>query len=165
MPEKKVCVVFDDGSRKILCGNEFDRELEEYAIALEQEAMDISFSDYSALIRECNTDRGTQFYNNTKNKDGERNKNRFEEFLEKNNIKHIPSRRNHPQTNGKEERWFRTYEENRHRFETFKEFIDWYNNRIHLGLSRKEGITPNEAIRFKLQPEAILGLFFRRFGS
>ena len=82
--------------------------------------------------------------------------------MQENNIKHIPSRRNHPQTNGKEERWFRTYEENRHKFKSFNEFIKWYNDRIHLGLSRKEGITPNEMIINKLQPESILGLFFRQ---
>jgi len=74
------------------------------------------------------------------------------------------SRRNHPQTNGKEERWFRTYNEKRREFRSFKEFIDWYNNTIHLGLDRKKGVTPNEAILNKLRPESLLGLFFRRLG-
>ena len=161
---KKVCSIIDDASRKILCGGEFDNEYEEHAIALMKEAIKIAHRDYSAIIRECNSDKGSQFYNNTKDKDGERNKNEFELFLEKNNIKHIPSRRKHPQTNGKEERWFGTYEKKRMLFKTFKEFIDWYNgDKLNLGLSRQEGITPNEAMGFKLQPEAILGLFFRRF--
>ena len=162
IPGKKVCSIIDDASRKILCGDEFDRELEEYTIGLMNKAIEIAFKDYSSVIFSCNTDRGPQFYNNTKNRDGERNKNEFEKFLEKNNIKHIPSRRSHPQTNGKQERWFRTYEENRMKFKTFEEFVDWYNNSIHLGLSRKEGITPNEATLFKLRSEALLGLFFRR---
>ena len=87
----------------------------------------------------------------------------FELFLEEQGINHIPSRRNHPQTNGKNERWFRTYEENRGKFKTFKEFVDWYNDRIHLGLNRRKGVTPNEAIGFKLQSGSIIGLFFRRF--
>lgn len=160
---KHVCVVEDDASRKILCGNEFDRELEDYTIMLMEQATSIADNDYSAVIRECNTDKGSQFYANKKTNEGEKAKSRFEIFLDERGIKHIPSRRQHPQTNGKEERWFRTYEENRIKFKTFKEFIVWYNNRINLGLSRKEGITPNEAIGFKLQPEAILGLFFRRF--
>lgn len=163
IPGKHVSVVEDDASRKIIDGDEFDRELEDYAIMLMKQAIKISFKDYSAVIRECNTDKGSQFYANKKTNEGEKAKSRFEIFLEELGIKHIPSRRKHPQTNGKEERWFRTYEEHRLKFKTFKEFIDWYNNRIHLGLSRKEGITPNEAIGFKLQPEAILGLFFRRF--
>jgi len=161
-PGKHVCSVIDDASRKVLCGGEFDNEYEEHAIALMKEAIKIAYRDYSSVIRECNSDKGSRFYNNTKNKDGERNKNEFELFLEANNIKHIPSRRKHPQTNGKEERWFRTYEEKRMLFKTFKEFIKWYNHKLNLGLSRKEGITPNEAMIFKLQPEAILGLFFRR---
>ena len=160
---KHVCSIIDDASRNIICGGEFDNEYEKYAIKLMRQAIKMAYEKYSSVIRECNSDKGSQFYNNTKNKEGERNKNEFELFLEMNNINHITSRRNHPQTNGKEERWFRTYEENRHKFKSFKEFMDWYNNMIHLGLSRKEGITPNEAIGFKLQPEAVLGLFFRRF--
>ncbi len=163
IPGKKVCVVIDDTSRNIICGDEFDNEYEEYAIRLMDEAIKKAYKEYSSVIRECNSDKGSQFYNNTKNKDGKRNKNEFEIFLERNNIKHITSRRKHPQTNGKNERWFGTYEKKRMLFKTFKEFIDWYNNdKLNLGLSRKEGITPNEAIGFKLQPGAILGLFFRR---
>lgn len=160
---RHVCVVEDDASRKILCGDEFDRELEEYTMMLMDQAINISDKNYSAVIIECNTDKGSQFYANKKTNEGEKAKSRFEIFLEKQNIKHIPSRRKHPQTNGKEERWFGTYEKKRMLFKTFKEFINWYNNKINLGLSRKRGITPNEAIGFKLQPEAILGLFFRRF--
>ena len=160
---KQVCILIDDASRKVISGGEFDNALEEHAIKIVKDGIKIAYRDYSSVWKQMNTDKGSQFYTNKKNSDGERNKNEFELFLEKNNIKHIPSRRNHPQTNGKNERWFRTYEENRGRYKTFKEFIDWYNDKIHLGLSRKEGITPNEAIGFKLQPEAILGLFFRRF--
>jgi putative transposase len=159
---KQVCVVIDDASRNIICGGEFDNAEGEHAIQLMKKAIKIAFDKYSAVIRECNTDKGPQFYCNKSTANGERGKAKFEEFLEEQGINHIPSRRNHPQTNGKNERWFRTYNENRGRYKTFEEFIEWYNNKIHLGLSRKEGITPNEAIGFKLQPEAILGLFFRR---
>ena len=163
IPGKHVCTIIDDASRKILCGGEFDNEYEEYAIQLMKEAINIAYKNYSSVIRECNTDKGTQFYNNKKDNDGERNKNEFELFLEGNNIKHIPSRRKHPQTNGKEERWFGTYEKKRMLFKTFKEFICWYNgDKLNLGLSRQVGITPDEAIGFKLQPGAILGLFLRR---
>jgi putative transposase len=86
----------------------------------------------------------------------------FEQELDELGIEFWTSKRNHPQTNGKNERWFRTYEENRKRFKSFEDYVKWYNNKINLGLSRKEGITPNEAIINKLQPSAILGLFFRR---
>lgn len=160
---KQVCVVLDDASRNIICGGEFDSAEGEHGIDLMKKAIKIAGKKYSSVIRECNTDKGSQFYANKLDNQGNRGKAEFELFLERQGINHIPSRRNHPQTNGKNERWFRTYEEHRGRFKTFEEFINWYNNKIHLGLSRKEGITPNEAIGFKLQPEAIIGLFFRRF--
>ncbi|MCK5176824.1 MAG: DDE-type integrase/transposase/recombinase, partial [Candidatus Aenigmarchaeota archaeon] len=112
------------------------------------------------IIMEVNTDKGCQFYANVSDKKGNRSRCEFELFLEKNGITHIPSRRNHPQTNGKKERWFRTYEENRGKFKSFNEFIEWYNDRIPLGLSRKEGITPNEAVLHKLRQECLIGLMF-----
>jgi putative transposase len=160
---KQVCVVFDDASRKVICGDEFDSATGENAIALMKKAIAIAYDKYSSVIRECNTDKGSQFYCNKNDNQGNRGKVEFELFLEKQRINHIPSRRNHPQTNGKNERWFRTYNENRGRYKSFKDFIDWYNDKIHLGLNRKEGVTPNEAIGFKLQPEAVIGLLFRRF--
>lgn len=160
---KHVCVVFDDASRKIICGGEFDNEEAEHNIKLMKKAIKIAYEKYSSVIREVNTDKGSQFYSNKSDAEGKKGKSEFELLLENKKINHIPSRKNHPQTNGKNERWFRTYEEHRKRFKTFEEFVDWYNNKIHLGLSRTEGITPNEAIGFKLQPEAIIGLFFRRF--
>ena len=161
IPGKQVCVFIDDASRKIIVGDEYDNQLEIYVINLVKKAIKAAYNKYSSNIREINTDKGTQFYANKKDSEGERGKTEFEVFLERQSIKHIPSRRNHPQTNGKNERWFRTYEENRKRFISFIEFIKWYNDKIHLGLSRTEGITPNEAIINKLQPESILGLFFR----
>lgn len=160
---KQVCVVEDDASRKIICGGEFDSAEAEHNIKLMKKAIKIVWEKYSSVVRECNTDKGSQFYCNKTDADGNRGKAEFELLLEEWGINHIPSRRNHPQTNGKNERWFRTYEEHRTRFKTFEEFVSWYNDKIHLGLNRKEGITPNEAIGFKLQPEAVLGLFFRRF--
>lgn len=163
IPNKQVCILIDDASRKVISGGEFDNALEDHAIQIVKDGIKIAYKNYSSVWTQMNTDKGSQFYANKKDSEGEKAKSRFELFLEEKGIKHIPSRRNHPQTNGKNERWFRTYEEHRRRYKTFKEFIDWYNNKINLGLSRKEGITPNDAIGFKLQPEAILGLLFRRF--
>lgn len=163
MPGKQVCVVEDDASRLIICGGEFDDSKAEKNIDLTKEAIKIAYGRYSAIIREVNTDKGAQFYANKFDKNGEKGMCEYEHFLQSEGIKHIPSRRNHPQTNGKEERWFRTYEKNRGKFKSFEEFIQWYNNRIHLGLSRTNGITPNEAVVNKLQPTSILGLFCRRW--
>ena len=159
--KKFVCTVEDDASRLILCGGEFDNEKAINNIQLMNGAIKFAYKNYSAVIRECNTDKGTQFYNSKFTNDGKRPLGEFELFLKSQGINHIPSRRNHPQTNGKKERWFRTYEENRHKFKSFDKFIDWYNNMIHLGLSRTEGITPKEAVVNKLQSSSILGLFLR----
>ena len=159
---KFVCVVEDDASRLILCGGEFNNEEAIHNINLMKKAINIAYEIYSSVIREVNTDKGTQFYNSKYTNEGTRPLSEFETFLAWQGIKHIPSRKKHPQTNGKQERWFRTYEENRHKFKSFNEFIVWYNDKIHLGLNRKEGITPNETVIHKLQPESILGLFFRR---
>lgn len=162
-PGKQVCVVEDDASRMLLCGGEFDSATAEASMQLMDKAIEAAES-YSSSIREANTDRGSQFYANKFGKDGVRGFSEFEKFLVLRGIRHIPSRRNHPQTNGKNERWFRTYEENREKFGSFNEFMEWYNNRIHLGLSRKIGITPIEAALFSLQSGSLLGLFYRRFG-
>ena len=158
---KQVCIVVDDASRLVLCGGEYDNATTQNSIALMKKAIVFAFDNYSAIIMEVNTDKGCQFYANKPDKKGNRGRCEFELFLEKNMINHIPSRRNHPQTNGKNERWFRTYEENRGKFKSFSEFIEWYNDRIHLGLSRKVGITPNEAVLHKLRQECLIGLMFR----
>lgn len=163
IPGKQVIAWEDDASRLILAGGEFDHATTENTIKIAKEAKKVAWEKYSATLLALNTDKGSQFFANKKDSKGEKGISEFENFLEKEGIKHIPSRRNHPQTNGKEERWFRTYNEKRKEFNNFKEFKDWYNNSIHLGLNRKEGVTPNEAALHKLRPESLLGLFFKRF--
>ena len=164
--ESKVCkgkqliVWIDDASRMILAGMECDSATTENAISVVKQAKKFAWDNYRGVLYQLNTDRGVQFYANDYNDEGEKGISEFEKFLKKEDIKHILSRKNHPQTNGKNERWHRTYEEKRDKFETFEEFIDWYNNRIHLGLSRTVGITPKEAISHKLRQESMIGLLF-----
>ena len=76
-------------------------------------------------------------------------------------IKHIPSRRNNPQTNGKIERWSQEYLRHRNKFNSANELKDWYNDRIHGSLEIEWGETPNEAFVRKMQLESILGRFLR----
>lgn len=163
IPNMLVAAWEDDASRYILSGGEFDRPTTRNAIKLVEDARKTAWNAYSAQLLALNTDKGSQFYANKKKDDNNNSKgmSAFERHLKKAGIVHIPSRRNHPQTNGKEERWFRTYEENRLKFGSFEEFKAWYNNRIHLGLNRREGVTPDEAIVRKLRPESLLGLFLR----
>jgi transposase InsO family protein len=74
-----------------------------------------------------NSDRGTQFIPNKYNKKGKAT-HKFQESLEELGITFIPSKRRHPQTNGKKEKFFHILDsEFDERFNTLNEFIKWYN--------------------------------------
>ena len=130
----------DDRSRKIMAAGEFDNANEENAIfLLHQAILTNEVSPYIIL-----SDKGTQFYNSTRNKKGERNPSLFEQELEALGIKFWTARRNHPQTNGKQERWFGSMKARfkKHPDEGLQEFVKWYNEgRIHHALDYK---TPKE---------------------
>ena len=60
------------------------------------------------------------------------------------------ARRNHPQTNGKMEKWFDTLKKRmkKHPEEKLQDFVKWYNEkRIHHALAYK---TPEETYQEKL---------------
>jgi len=72
------------------------------------------------------TDHGTQFFSNGKNGiTGDKNK--FQEYLENNGIKHILGRIDHPQTNGKLERLNYTIKRLKPYFSTRDEVVYYYN--------------------------------------
>ena len=137
---KWYCVFIDDRSRKIMADGEFDNANEENAIfLLHQAILTNEVSPYIIL-----SDKGTQFYNSKKNKNGERTLSLFERKLEELGIKFWTSRRNHPQTNGKQERWFGSMKSifKKHPDESLRDFVRWYNEeRIHHALDYK---TPDE---------------------
>ena len=86
------------------------------------------------------SDKGTQFFANIKTKGGERALSEFEQELNAIGIELWTSRRNHPQTNGKMEKWFDTMKKRmkKHPQETLQEFVTWYNEkRIHYSLEYK----------------------------
>ncbi|MGC8619497.1 MAG: IS481 family transposase, partial [Thermoplasmata archaeon] len=80
--------------------------------------------------------------------------------------KHIISRINHPQTNGKVEKWFHLYEKYRKDFETFEDLVEWYNKvRYHESLDTDYYLqTPEEAFWSRLPEESKLGNFYRIMG-
>ena len=162
--EVKVLPIIDDASRKILAIGEFTAINTHNAIQILEEAIQHA-SEYNGFIRELNSDRDSTFMTNKpRNKRKYRKKHdnhKFQKALRKHKIKFIPSRRRHPQTNGKNERWFQEYDKHRNRFETAKDFINWYNNRMHGSLDRENAETPNEAFIRKLQPECLIGLFYK----
>ena len=96
-----------------------------------------------------NSDRGTQFFPNKKDKKGKA-MHEFQEALAELGIIFVPSKRRHPQTNGKMEKWFDTLKKRmkRHPEESLQDFVKWYNNgRIHHALAYK---TPEEVYLNKL---------------
>ena len=157
--EKHVIAYEDDASRNILSIGEFSNATTENALITLEKAEE-KVNEYCGTIRAINTDRGSQFYANA----GEKKKKGlswYERQLMNRGIKHIVSRKNNPQTNGKIERWWQEYIKHRHRFNTAEEFVDWYNNRIHGSLRLEWGETPDEAFIRKMQPECLLGMFFK----
>lgn len=130
----------DDKSRKIMAAGEFSNATEKNTIFLLYQA--ILMNEVCPLI--ILSDKGTQFYNSKKNKKGERPPSLFEQEIERLGIEFWTSRRNHPQTNGKVEKWFGTLKKRlkKHPNESLQDFVKWYNEeRIHHALNYK---TPEE---------------------
>ena len=129
--------------------------------------MRTALEDYGDIrrIREVITDHGTQFFANKMDKNGE-SECAFDTFLAKNEIKHILARVKHPQTNGKIEKWYHTYEKSRKLFNNFDKFLNWYNStRYHESLDEKHYLqTPEDAFWSRLPDECKLNLFLSRMG-
>jgi putative transposase len=154
-----VCVILDDSSRKVLSGCESNRISGEKSISLVKEVLD----RYGNIrrIREIITDRGSEFYTTMKKGAVMKGQSDFEKFLEKEGIKHILCRYKHPQTNGKLEKWFDTYEKHRKKFKTFDEFVKWYDEvKVHESLDLE---TPEKIFWLRLR-EYIFEKAVRLFG-
>jgi len=137
---KWYCVFIDDRSRKIMSAGKFGNATEQNTIFLLYQA--ILVNEVTPLI--ILSDKGTQFYNSKKNKKGEKTPSLFEQELDELGIDFWTSRRNHPQTNGKMEKWFDTMKKRfkKHPDENLQDFVKWYNEeRIHHALDYK---TPEE---------------------
>lgn len=156
---KQVIAYEDDASRKVLSIGEFDNATSKNSIKTLKEAEEY-LKPFNAKIREINTDRGSQFIV-TKYLAIKQGKTEFERYLDKRGIKHIPSRRRNPQTNGKMERWVQEYKKHRDKFKSGEEFMNWYNNRMHGALNLSKAETPNQAFIKKMRTEIWLGLFYK----
>jgi putative transposase len=138
---KQYIAFIDDRSRKIMAGGEFTNATAENAIFLLHQA--ILANEVSPVL--ILSDKGSQFYANIMMKSGEKGISQFEEEVRSFGIDFWTSRRNHPQSNGKIEKWFDTMKKRKkkHPEESFHDFIRWYNEkRIHHALEYK---TPEEA--------------------
>jgi putative transposase len=157
---KWVCTVLDDASRKLLAGKEFDNATEDNAITVLKEA--IEKTRYLYPINAVISDHGSQFYANKRDKKDRAN-HRFEEYLKENSIRQILCGVNHPQTNGKQEKWHDFYRIHRGRFSNLDDLIEWYNDRPHGALNLRMAETPNEAFIRRTRPEVWLGFAVRLF--
>jgi putative transposase len=140
---ENIIVYLDDCSRKVMG----------YTVGAMTTRNSI-FALYSAIAKNLvapfilNSDRGTQFFPNKKDKKGKA-LHEFQQELEEMGIIFIPSRRRHPQTNGKMERFFGILDtEFDERFATLDEFIEWYNN--ERPSEAVDYMTPNEAYKKRL---------------
>ena len=138
-----IFAVIDDASRKILSILETDSATTECSIDGMIEALK------QGKILQFIMDHGSQFISNVGGDS------KFQSFLAAQEIKPILCRIKHPQSNGKIERWFETYDRHRQAFKTKEEFLEWYNERRpHRSLRFEELETPQMAFIRKMKAEA-----------
>lgn len=142
--DRWMIIYLDDFSRKVMSFGKFDEPTTRNALLIFYKAIVTHLATPVML----NSDKGSQFFASKRNKKGEA-EHEFEQAMEEQGIHFITSRRKHPQTNGKTERWWGIFEtEYDERFKSEGEFIDWYNEKR---LSEaKDYQTPNQAYKMGL---------------
>ena len=155
-----VCAIIDDSSRKILAGGECDACNTENSEEVVNQVVDKYW--HIRPMRELIMDRGSEFGAHLTDEKGDWD-GEFKRFLVDLGILPIRIRRQHPQSNGKIEKWFDCYRLHRHIFQSFDEFVEWYNNRPHGSLDFEHLETPEQAFWRRLPDGTILGLGCRLF--
>ncbi|HLC81100.1 MAG TPA: DDE-type integrase/transposase/recombinase [Candidatus Nanoarchaeia archaeon] len=141
---EKFISYLDDCSRQIMAYGVFNRMTTKNSVNVLYKAI----ADCEIQPWMLNSDRGTQFIPMKYDKKGKAN-HAFKEALKELGIKFIPSRKRHPQTNGKLEKFHHILDaEFDERFETIEDFIKWYN-RERLS-EAVDYMTPNEAYKKRL---------------
>ncbi len=140
-----VFAVIDDASRKLLALLECSSPTTDASIDGVEEARK------HGRIKQCISDHGSLVIANIT--DG---CSRFKEYLKSKGIKQILCRIKHPQSNGKVEKWFETYDKHRQAFQTKEEFMYWYNEvRPQRSLNFEILETPQQAFVRKMHAEVI----------
>jgi putative transposase len=135
--QNQLCVFIDDKTRLITSFGVFRRATAENTIALLYKGIAGYGKPHSIM-----TDHGAQFYANRE--DAKQENTQFRITLDALGIRHYVARVNRPQTNGKVERFFRTYktEYATGTFRNISEYVRHYNEeRPHMSLYYK---TPKE---------------------
>lgn len=135
----------DDASRFIVHYGIFDNATGNNAILVLREAIEKHGRPASIL-----TDHGSQFYANQAEYK-RRGASKFEKELVRLEIKHILARVNHPQTNGKLERFHGEIQRKQKWFDGIDELIHWYNHiKPHMSLDWDNLETPAKAFLRKM---------------
>ena len=143
---KQTVAILDDASRFIVAGNEFDNATAENATIVLKQAIE-SYGVPQQLL----SDNGTHFLSLIRQDCPNPEDNIFQQTLKLYGIQHIKTRIHHPQTNGKQERWFGTIKKLRTHFGSLKKAINVYNNDIHhLSLTNRHIRTPAQAFVEKM---------------
>jgi len=125
VPPKWLVGILDDHSRFVPGSEIFTEGTAENVIWL----FDRAIHEYSKP-REVLTDHGTQFWS------VRRGESAFDQYCLQHGIKHILGGIGKPTTQGKIERWFRTYDLEHDRFPLHRKFIHYYNyERPHMALN------------------------------
>jgi len=135
----------DDASRKIVAWGLFDSANVQNSVDVLKEAIKTHGKPKAIL-----TGHDVQFFSN--GKEGvPATPNGFQQYLAVQGIEHTLGRVNHPQTNGKIERWFGTVKQKRHLFGSMDELVHWYNEiKPHMSLNLDELETPAQAYARKM---------------
>jgi putative transposase len=139
--------IMDDASRFIVAYGAYPQATTENTLTILKQAT----AKYGCPD-EILTDRGSQFHAN----EGERKEkgvSQFEQHLADNEIKHILCRVNHPQTNGKLERFYGVLEDKwrRGQLRTIPEYVHWHNEiKPHMSLNWETLEKPIQAFHRKL---------------
>lgn len=139
------------------------RMLEKYWMMLQEKFWLVEKYWIIRPMRELIMDHGSEFGAHRIDEKGEWD-GEFKQHILKYGIKPILAGVKHPQTNGKLEKFFDSYQRFRNFFPTFDDFIDWYNNRPHGSLNFDELETPEQAFWRKLPMEVFFGIGNRLFG-
>jgi len=117
--------ILDDHSRYVTGSERFNEGTAENVIWL----FDRAIHEYGKP-REALTDHGSVFWSVRKGESS------FDQYCQQQGIKHILGGIGKPTTQGKIERWFRTYDLEHERFSLHRKFIHYYNwERPHMALN------------------------------
>lgn len=145
MDGKWVLGVLDDASRFVPACKEFQSATAENAVIV----LDKAVKKYGPP-KQMLSDNGSHFSSVIRKSCPKPKDNIFQKRLNELGIKHIKARANHPQTNGKLERWFGTIKPLKKHYNTMQKALNYYNyRRPHMSLENGSLRTPHQAYQDK----------------